>query len=70
MKETHTSITFVCGVELYVCVCLVYVFVDEGVCLFVCLVSYMFKMSSDIFCIEYDVFCVKKLFDVYVRQVL
>jgi hypothetical protein len=27
-KEIYTSVTFACGVELYVCVCLVYVCVD------------------------------------------
>ena len=37
VKETYTSIAFVCGVEFYVCMYLVYtrIFVDEvGVCSF------------------------------------
>jgi hypothetical protein len=35
VKETYTSAVFICGVEFYVCVYLVYVFVDEvKVCLF------------------------------------
>ena len=29
VKETYTSVAFICGVEFYVCVYLVYVFVDE-----------------------------------------
>ena len=34
-KETYTSVTFMFRVELYVCVYLVYIFVDEiGVCPF------------------------------------
>jgi hypothetical protein len=60
VKETCTSIPFVC-------VWFMYLLIRLG---FVRLVSYMFKMSSDIFCVEYYVFCVKKLFDVYVLQVL
>ena len=35
VMETYTSVTLMCGVELYVCVYLVFVFVDEvGVCSF------------------------------------
>jgi hypothetical protein len=35
LKGAYTSVTFVCGIELYVSVYLVYVFVDEvGVCSF------------------------------------
>jgi hypothetical protein len=45
VKETYTSVTFVCGVELYVCVYLVYVFVDEAG--FVRLVSYTIYVVYD-----------------------
>ena len=35
VKETYTSLAFICGVEFYVCMYLVYIFVEEvGVCLF------------------------------------
>jgi len=43
-SRKHTSITSMCGVELYVCVYLVYIFVVEVG--FVRLVSYMIKMST------------------------
>jgi len=35
VKETYTTVAFICGVEFYVCMYLVYIFVEEvGVCLF------------------------------------
>jgi hypothetical protein len=43
VKETCTSVAFICGVEFYVCMYLVYIFVEE---VGVCLVSYIIKMLS------------------------
>ena len=35
VKETYTSVAFIFGVEFYICMYLVYIFVDEvGVCSF------------------------------------
>jgi len=35
VKETYTSIAFICGVEVYVCMYLFYIFVEEvSVCSF------------------------------------